>query len=251
MMRSMRLAAALALGVAAAGFAGLPARAADPALSPAQTEAINKLVHDYIIAHPEVLVESLKSLDAREQANSEAERQKVLTERKADLFQDPGTPVGGNPNGSVTIVEFFDFRCPYCKAMIADLNDLIKADGNIRFVYKDFPILGPASQFAAKAALAAHLQGKYVPLHDAMMAYKGQLDDDTVLQLAGKAGIDVARMKADMDKPEIAQQIAKNLELASALHLGGTPGFVIGGTVIDGAVPIAKMKEMVEAARKG
>jgi protein-disulfide isomerase len=251
MIRSMRLAAALALGVAVAGMSGPAARAADPALSPAQTEAINKLIHDYIVAHPEVLVESLKSLDAREQANSEADRQKALTERKAELFQDPGTPVGGNPNGSVTIVEFFDFRCPYCKAMIADLNDLVKSDGSIRFVYKDFPILGPASQFAAKVALAANLQGKYVPVHDALMSYKGQLDDDTVLQLAGKAGADVTRLKADMDKPEIADQIARNLDLAQALHLGGTPGFVIGSTVIDGAVPIAKMKEMVAAARKG
>jgi protein-disulfide isomerase len=208
------------------------------------------MIHDYILAHPEVIVEALKSLDARQQAIDEAERQKVLTERKADLFQDPGTPVGGNPAGSVTIVEFFDFRCPYCKAMIADLNELIRSDSSIRFVYKDFPILGPASVYAAKAALAAQLQGKYVPLHDLMMSYKGQLDEATVMQLAVKAGVDPTRLKADMDKPEIAQQIAKNLDLASALHLGGTPGFVIGNTVIDGAVPIAKMKEMVAAQRK-
>jgi protein-disulfide isomerase len=250
MIRSKRLAAALAIGVAVAG-GGLAARAAEPALTPGQSEAVNQLIHDYILAHPEVVLEALKSLDAREQANSEAERQKVLIERKAELFQDPGTPVGGNPNGSVTIVEFFDYRCPYCKAMIADLNDLVRSDGNIRFVYKEFPILGPASQYAAKAALAAQLQGKYVALHDAMMSYKGQLAEDTVMELAAKAGLDTAKLKADMEKPEIAEQIAKNLDLAAALHLGGTPGFVLGGTVIDGAVPIARMKEMVEAARKG
>ena len=237
------LVAFLALGGAVAGVA-------DDALTPTQTEAVKKLVHDYLLEHPEVIVDSLKAADARQQASAQAEQQKAVTDRRADLFDDPGSPVLGNPKGSVTIVEFFDFRCPYCKGMAKDLRDLVQADGNIRLIYKDFPILGPASHFASKAALAAQKQGKYAALHDALMEFKGQISDDVVLDLAKRAGLDVAQLKKDMEAPEIETQIRKNYDLAGALKLSGTPGFVIGDTVVDGAMPLDKMKALVAAQRK-
>jgi protein-disulfide isomerase len=237
------LVAFLALGGAVAGVA-------DDALTPTQTEAVKKLVHDYLLEHPEVIVDSLKAADERQQASAQAEQQKAVTDRRADLFDDPGSPVLGNPKGSVTIVEFFDFRCPYCKGMAKDLRDLVQADGNIRLIYKDFPILGPASHFASKAALAAQKQGKYAALHDALMEFKGQISDDVVLDLAKRAGLDVAQLKNDMEAPEIETQIRKNYDLASALKLSGTPGFVIGDSVVDGAMPLDKMKALVAAQRK-
>jgi protein-disulfide isomerase len=238
------LAAILALG-------GGTHAGADDALNPAQADAVKKLVHDYLLEHPEVIVESLKALDERQQAGNQAEQHQVISERSTELFEDPASPVLGNPKGSVTIVEFFDFRCPYCKGMAKDLSDLVQADGNIRLIYKDFPILGPPSQFASKAALAAQRQGKYMDLHQALMAYKGQLGDDTVLDLAKRAGLDMDKLKKDMDLPEIDAQIRKNYDLATALKISGTPGFIIGNSVVDGAMPIDKMKELVAAQRKG
>jgi protein-disulfide isomerase len=237
------LAAILALG-------GMTGAMADDALSPAQADAVKKLVHDYLLEHPEVIVESLKALDEHQQAGNQAEQHQVITARHAELFEDPASPVLGNPQGSVTIVEFFDFRCPYCKGMAKELSDLVRADGNIRLIYKDFPILGPASQFASKAALAAQRQGKYMELHQALMGFKGQLSDDVVLDLAKRTGLDVAQLQKDMELPEIESQIRKNYDLATALRISGTPGFIIGDSVVDGAMPIDKMKELVAAQRK-
>ena len=237
------LVAILALGGAVAGNA-------DDALTAPQAEAVKKLVHDYLLEHPEVIVDSLKAADERQQAGNQAEQQKVITERHAELFDDPASPVLGNPKGSVTIVEFFDFRCPYCKGMAKDLRDLVQTDGNIRLIYKDFPILGPASHFASKAALAAQKQGKYADLHDALMSFKGQINNDVVLDLAKRAGLDVAQLQKDMDSPDIEAQIRKNYDLAGALKITGTPGFIIGDSVVDGAMPLDKMKELVAAQRK-
>ena len=237
--------------VAILALGGMAAAMADDALSPTQADAVKKLVHDYLLEHPEVIVESLKAMDERQQVGNQAEQRQVITARHAELFEDPASPVLGNPQGSVTIVEFFDFRCPYCKGMAKDLGDLVRADGNIRLIYKDFPILGPASQFASKAALAAQRQGKYMDLHQALMGFKGQLGDEVVLELAKRAGLDMAQLQKDMDRPEIEAQIRKNYDLATALKISGTPGFIIGDSVVDGAMPIDKMKELVAAQRKG
>jgi protein-disulfide isomerase len=134
--------------------------------------------------------------------------------------------------------------------MAKELSDLVRADGNIRLIYKDFPILGPPSQFASKAALAAQRQGKYMELHQALMGFKGQISDDVVLDIAKRTGLDVAQLQKDMELPEIEAQIRKNYDLATALRISGTPGFIIGNSVVDGAMPIDKMKELVAAQRK-
>jgi len=227
----------------------LTSASAQDALTPSQSEAVKKLVHDYLMEHPEVIIESLKALDARQQAGNESAQRQFIADHKDEIFNDPNTPIIGNPKGSVTIVEFFDFRCPYCKGMARELADLVRADGNIRLVYKDFPILGPTSGYAAKAALAAQRQGKYAELHLALMGYKGQLDDDMVINLARQVGLDIDLLRKDMERPEILTQIRKNEDLAMGLKITGTPGFIIGNSVVDGAMPIEKMKELVAQQR--
>jgi protein-disulfide isomerase len=246
-IRAMLVLLALIAGLAAGGSA---ACMADDALTPAQKDAVNKLVHDYIIEHPEVLVEALKDFESRQQAVSETARRQAVDDRQADLFNDPASPIAGNPKGSTTIVEFFDYRCHYCKGMAKDLSDLIDADHDIRFIYKEFPILGPPSEYAAKAALAAQLQNKYRAFHEALYAYKGQLANDIVLDVAGKVGLDTAQLQKDMERPEIAAEIKRNYEIATALKINGTPGFVIGHSVIDGAMPIDKFKALIARERK-
>ena len=149
----------------------------------------------------------------------------MLSDRHQEIFDDPATPVGGNPQGDVTIVEFFDYRCPYCKQVQPSLETLLDQDPKLRFVYKEMPVLGPSSVVAAHAALAARLQGKYDAFHNAMMAAKGQITDEVVYHVAGSVGLDVERLKRDMASPEVDQAVKANLALAEALDIRGTPGF--------------------------
>jgi protein-disulfide isomerase len=150
----------------------------------------------------------------------------------------------------VTLVEFFDYRCPYCKQVSPSLQALLKEDPKLRVVYKEFPVLGRESVFAARAALAARKQGKYELFHNALMALKGQLGDDIVLKTAGAVGIDVEKLKADMGAPEIEAQIRRNHELAQALDIRGTPAFIVGTTLIPGAVDVATLRQKIAEARK-
>jgi protein-disulfide isomerase len=247
-IRAIVVVLALTAGLAAGGAA---AGRADDALTPAQKDAVNKLVHDYIMEHPEVLVEALKDLQSRQQAVSGTARRQAVDDRRADLFNDPAAPTAGNSKGSTTIVEFFDYQCHYCRGMAKDLSDLIDADHDVRFIYKEFPILGPPSEYAAKAALAAQQQGKYRPFHEALFAYKGQLTNEIVLDVAGTVGLDTVQLQKDMERPEIAAEIKLNYEIAAALKINGTPGFVIGHSVVDGAMPIDKFKALIAQERKG
>ena len=154
---------------------------------------------------------------------------------KADvLLNDPATPVLGNPAGNVTVVEFLDYQCPYCKAAEPRLRALVESDPNVKLVIKDFPILTPESRVAARAALAAAKQGKYQQLHHAFMDYPGQLTDTAIMEIARSVGLDTARLRADMDRPEIQDQIISNFNLARSLKVTLVPGFVIGGRVIAG-----------------
>src|SRR5215472_2649442 len=188
-------------------------------LPPAQREAIEGIIHDYVLKNPDVLIEALQN--AQDKLNHEADSKatKVLSERASEIFDDPATPVGGNPKGNVNIVEFFDYRCPYCKQVVPALQSLLKEDHELRFVYMEFPVLGPASVVAARAALAARQQGKYEAFHTAMMATKGQITEDTVYEVADSVGIDVDRLKQDMNAPEIDQALKENSGLAQALNI--------------------------------
>ncbi|MBI1205793.1 MAG: thioredoxin domain-containing protein [Azospirillum sp.] len=243
-----RLFLALTLAVLCAAS---PVRAESPAFTDAQRTAIEGIIHDYLLANPEVLLETMTAYRARQEAAEAEARKDALVKFRDQLSGDPNSPVGGNPNGDVTLVEFFDYQCGYCKSVFPTLVKLIGEDSKLRFVYKEFPILSPASRTAAKAALAARAQGKYVVFHNALMAYRGQLSDEVVKRLAGSVGLDVARLERDMESAAVDAQITANHELASALDINGTPGFVIGGHVIPGAVDMDSLKKLIAAERKG
>jgi protein-disulfide isomerase len=149
-------------------------------------------------------------------------------------LNDPNTPVLGNPKGDVAIIEFFDYQCPYCKAIEPKLEKLVKDDANIKSVIKEFPILGPVSIVASKAALASVRQGKYDAYHKAMMAYRGQLKEENVFAMAKDVGIDVDRLRKDMDAPEVAAQIIDNMNLARALKISVTPAMIVGNHIYAG-----------------
>jgi protein-disulfide isomerase len=211
----------------------LPARADDP--SAADTAKIQKIIADYLKAHPEVIIDALQEYQKKQDAMKADMARQTIAAAKDELLNDATNPVGGNPKGDVTVVEFFDYRCPYCKAVEGDLQKAISADGNVRVIYKEFPILGPESIVASRAALAAVAQGKYQPFHDKLLAYKGNLDDAAIYSVAGDAGLDVKKLKADMEKPEIKDQIGRNYHLADKLNIQGTPAFIIGDILLPGA----------------
>lgn len=219
------------------------------ALSPEQRAAVDQAIHDYILSHPEIVVEAVEAAKQKEEQAKEARTQQVLAERAAEIVADPASPVGGNPKGDVTIVEFFDYSCPYCKEVEPSLEALLKQDPKLRIEYKEFPVLGPGSVYAARVALAAQKQGKYIAFHTAMMATKGDITDDVVLRVARLAGLDLDRVKRDMMAPDIDAVIHHNYELAQALAIDGTPGFVIGKEVADGAPDIDTLTRMVADAR--
>jgi protein-disulfide isomerase len=219
-------------------------------VTPEQRKAIEAIIHDYLMRNPDVLVDALREAEAKANSEADVKAAQVLRDRRHEVFDDPATPVGGNPQGDVTVVEFFDYRCPYCKQVHPAIQKLLDQDRKLRFVYKEFPVLGEQSDMAARAALAARLQGKYEPLHNAMMAAKGQITEEVVYRLAGSVGLDVDRLKRDMTDPEIDRALSANRSLAKALDLRGTPGFVIGDHIIPGAIDLDALKNMVADARK-
>ena len=236
--------------VSAALFAG-PALAHDGPLSPERKAEIEALVRDYILQHPEVILESVAIMQAREDAEKNAAAKQALVDRREALERDPGDPVLGNPNGDVTIVEFFDYQCGYCKTMMTPLMELVKEDGNVRLVLKEFPILGPASETAALASLAADRQGKYEAFHTGLLGLRGRLTAEAIFQVALEVGLDVDKLKADMQDPALQDQVRKSFDLAKALSIQGTPAFTIGTHVVPGAISKEQLAELVAEARKG
>jgi protein-disulfide isomerase len=219
-------------------------------ISPAQRQAIEGIIHDYLMQNPDVLIEAVRGAEDKLSRAADAKASKMLTDRRSEIFDDPATPAGGNPRGDVTIVEFFDYRCPYCKQVLPTLQTLLKEDRNLRFIYKEMPVLGPVSVTTAHAALAAQRQGKYEVFHNAMMGTKGQITEDTVFKVAGSVGLDVDRLKQDMATPEIERALKDNLALAAALNIRGTPGFVIGNHIVPAALDLETLKGMIAGARK-
>ena len=167
------------------------------------------------------------------------------------MFRDPDSPVAGNPTGDVTLVEFFDYNCPYCRQVAPLLTEAQAADPRLRVVFKEFPILGPGSTFAAKAALAAHKQGKYVAFHDRLMKGRGAVDEAKVLEAAAAAGLDVDRLRAEAAAPAIQAMLERNLDLARALRINGTPGFVVGDTILVGATDLKGLQALINRTRNG
>ena len=226
---------------------GLPAR---PPRTVPTSRTLDEAIRSYLLEHPEVIVQALEKYDQKERAGREQAANDTLVARKQDIYNHPMTPVTGDPKGDVTVVEFFDYQCPYCKHTMQTVLEVQKDDPHVRVVWKELPILGPTSEFAARAAMAAKGQGKYLDYHVAVMGYRGRLTPDTVLQLAGKAGLDVARLKHDMDDPAIDKYLKDTLQLAQQLGINGTPGFIVGGKLVPGAIEKQQMKDLIADARK-
>ena len=232
-------------------FATVSLRSAAAAeLAPDQRQAIESVIHDYLLQHPDVLIGALRAAEEKLKSEAGEKATQALVARHKEIFDDPETPVGGNPKGDVTLVEFFDYRCPYCKQVQPRLQELLAGDRELRIAYKEFPILGPVSLTAARAALAAKRQGKYEAFHNAMMAVSGQITDDTVYQVAEKVGLDIDRLKREMTSLQIDAALKANHGLAEALDINGTPGFVIGDQIVPGAIELSSLKELVAGARR-
>jgi len=214
-------------------------------------DEFERRVQTYLLEHPEVIIESVNRMEARNRASAEADVQAIIKGHAHELFRDVDSPIGGNPHGDITLVEFFDYNCPYCRQMVPVMMQAETADPQLRVVYKEFPILGPNSRFAAKASLAAHKQGKYVPFHRALYQVRGTVDPSKVIEVATAVGLDVDRLKADIEDPAIAALIEKNLALAQALRIDGTPGFVAGSQVLRGAIDLKALQGFIQAARSG
>jgi protein-disulfide isomerase len=225
------------------------ASAQESSIAPAQKTAIEKIVHDYLVEHPEVIKEAILALQAKEQQSKLDVQTQSVIENKDALFNDPASPVAGNPMGDVTVVEFFDYHCPYCKAVAAPLQQLLQADKGVRLVLKEFPILGEDSVLASRAALAAAGQGKYWEFHQALMEHRGQFDMDVIRTIAGKIGIDPAKLVTAMGEQKIEPMISANHKLAQTLDISATPTFIIGDQVVEGAVPLERLKELIQKAR--
>jgi protein-disulfide isomerase len=222
-------------------------QAAEPELPVHQVE---KIVRDYLLREPEIIYEALQELQRR-QAEAEAARQKAaIAAHQDELLDAPDTPVGGNPDGDVTLVEFFDYRCAYCRRVVPSMRALLDEDRGLRVVFKEFPVLGEDSVRAARAALASQSQDGYVPFHFALMA-ADDLSIEGIRAAAAAVGLDPDRLEADMSSPEITAAIEANYELANQLGIEGTPAFVIGDQLIPGAVDKTRLDQLIRQARSG
>ncbi|HXP12864.1 MAG TPA: DsbA family protein [Stellaceae bacterium] len=239
----------LALALAVLAFA--PPASAQSAFTPAQQQELQKLIHDYLQDHPEAVIEALKAEKQKQDAATAANQRKTIAQKRAELLSDPDSAVSGNPKGDVTVVEFFDYRCPYCKQMEPTMQALIKEDTKLRVVYKEFPILGPVSVFASRVAIASRKQGKYEEFRSQMISFKGNIDQDAVMKIAASSGLDLAKLKTDMAAPDVDKIIQRNYALAETLGIDGTPGLVVGNAINDGATDLDGLRKMIAAARKG
>jgi protein-disulfide isomerase len=198
-------------------------------------KAVIDIVRDYLTKHPEILVDMTTELDKRQAADESAKQQKVIGENADALFRSPLSYTAGNPNGDVTVVEFFDYNCGYCRRAMPELVKLIDSDDKVRVVFKELPIFGEESEWSAKAVLAAGKQGKYFEMHQKMYSTPGKADKEKALRVAAEVGLDVPQLEKDMADPSIAKALAETKELAQKLGLQGTPLYLIGDRTIPGA----------------
>ncbi|MDH3233382.1 MAG: DsbA family protein, partial [Alphaproteobacteria bacterium] len=225
------------------------AETAKKPLTAAQEEAIKALVKKYLIEHPEVIVEAMERLRAERQKREKEQVKAALVARRKEIYEDAASPVAGNKAGDVVIVEFFDYQCSYCKSVVDRLMKTIKDDGKIKIVFKEFPILGPQSVFAARAALAARKQGKYFEFHNALMKLRGRVTQVSVFAVAKSVGIDTKQLAEDMRDPAIDKALRANFALARDLRINGTPAFIIGDQLVPGAVNRQMLEGYIEQAR--
>lgn len=215
-----------------------------------QRQAIERIVKDYLLKNPEILLEVGKELEQRQAAAQVAQQQRLIMENKSQIFAAPTDFVLGNPNGDIAVVEFFDYNCGWCKRAVDEISKLAAADSNVKIIFKEFPIFGEDSVIAAKAAMASIKQGKYWDFHRALMKEQRRVTEDVVFQVAEKVGLDVAKLKSDMNNPEYDAAIKSTSDIAQGLGFEGTPGFIVDSKVHYGFLPADGLQQLIGEARK-
>ena len=244
----------------AAAFVAMLAIATSPAsradeLSAGQRSEVERIVREYLVAHPEVIQDAMAELEKRQSA-AESEKHKTAVKQYSQaLFASPRQVVLGNPDGNVTFVEFFDYNCGYCKRAMDDMLTLLKDDPELKVVLKEFPVLGPGSVEAAQVAVAVRMQDKtgkkYLEFHQKLLGSRGQADKARALAVAKDIGLDMGRLDKDLASAEVKATLQESFKLAEALGLNGTPSYVIGDDVVVGAVGLDALKEKVNSSRCG
>ena len=245
------LARAAALAAALAALS--TATPAQTAFTPEQRQAIGEVVKDYLIKNPEVLQEAIAELERRQQEAQKAAQASALSQSRDALVNSPHDFAAGNPSGDVTLVEFFDYNCGYCKRALGDMRALMQGDPKLRVVLKDFPVLGPESVEASRVALAVKRQLKGEKLfeyHVKLMETRGRVNGERAIAVAKEMGVDTARLQKDMEAPDVKATLQENVGLGDKLGLSGTPAFVVGSEVISGAVGLEPMRRTVAGVRQ-
>jgi len=251
-MRIKLLSSALALALAVSTLAVPMTARAEETFSKTQTNELHNIIREYLMDNPEILNEMITKLQSAEREQQDKRAKDAISSNADKLFRNSEDVVVGNPDGNVTMVEFFDYNCGYCKRSVAEVLRLTEEDKDLRIVMKEFPILSEGSTIAARAALASKKQGKYWEFHLAMMAASGGIDsEDKVMAIAGETGLDVAKLKADMvaDAASIEKHITETRELAQQLGINGTPAFIVDQNLFPGAVPYDQLASSVKDVR--
>lgn len=240
-------AAFMSLALAATGF---PAAAE---FSKAQKAEIEAVIKEYLINNPEVLRDAQVEMDRRQKLEEIAAREQSIKDQAAEIFNSPFQAVAGNPNGKITLVEFFDYNCGYCKRAMDDMTRLIKADPELRVVLKDFPVLGPGSIEAAQIASAARVQlpgDKFLDFHLKLLGTRGPVGKAQALKVATDMGLDMAKLEKDANDASVKKGIEGIMQVANSLNLTGTPSYVLGTDVIVGAVGYDEIKAKLDNVKK-
>ncbi|MGB6968190.1 MAG: DsbA family protein [Methyloceanibacter sp.] len=227
--------AAVVAAVTAAGTSYLLLRAGLGGAGGLEQTRIEQTMRDYLTKNPEILVEMTTELDKRQAAEQSQQQNKAISENAEAIFRSPVSHVAGNPNGDVSVVEFFDYNCGYCRRALPDVVKLVNDDGKVRLVLKELPIFGEDSEAAAKYALAADKQGKYFEVHQKLMADPGKADKEKALRIAQELGLDMEQLEKDAASDETQKALDEAKELAQKLGLQGTPLYLIGDRIVPGA----------------
>ncbi|PWE30458.1 disulfide bond formation protein DsbA [Maritimibacter sp. 55A14] len=241
---------ALMLGIAALAGPALADGLTDP--TPAEREAFRAEVRAYLLEHPEVLLEAIQRLEERQAAQQDTDDAALVAANADALFNDPDSWTGGNPDGAITLVEFMDYRCGYCRKAFDEVHALVEGNDDLRFVIKEFPILGEQSMLAARMAIATRQiagDDAYKALHDELMTYGGQLTETSLAGIARKLDLDATAIMDAMDSDEVTRVISENHRLAQRMQINGTPTFVLEDRMLRGYVPLAQMERLLDAAR--
>ena len=223
--------------------------------SASQRGEVERIVREYLVAHPEVIQEAMGELERRQSAAETEKHKAAIQQYSKSIFSSPRQVVLGNPDGNVTFVEFFDYNCGYCKRAMDDMLALLKDDPKLKVVLKEFPVLGPGSVEAAQVAVAVRMQDKtgkkYLEFHQKLLGGRGQADKARALAVAKDIGLDMGRLDKDLASPEVKATLQESFKLAEALGMNGTPSYVIGDNVIVGAIGLAGLQEKINTSRCG